>query len=137
MVEDGIRGLLAKGLGVSRVQKRGIQLAGSSMTFNPDLLFDHGLAVGDVKYKISGGDWDRPDLNQAITFAEAFGSSEAAIFRFRSPATSQVPEALIGRKRLSELTWITGEEYDPVEIGERLLEDTRVWLERVKLRSSE
>lgn len=136
MVEDGIRGLLVGGLGSSRVQKRGIQLAGSSMTFNPDLLFDRGLAVGDVKYKISGGDWDRPDLNQAITFAEAFGASEAAIVRFRNPGTAKVPEAMIGKKRLSEITWPLDQEFSPVESGERLLDDTRSWLERVTLRSS-
>jgi hypothetical protein len=49
---------------------------------------------------------------------------------------AEVPEALIGRKRLSELTWVTDEQSDPVEIGGRLLEDTRAWLERAERRSS-
>lgn len=49
---------------------------------------------------------------------------------------SKVPEAVIGRKRLSELTWVTDEQAEPVEVGKRLLEDTGLWLERVKLRSS-
>jgi 5-methylcytosine-specific restriction enzyme subunit McrC len=132
MVEDGIRALLAKGLGLSRVQKRGIQLAGSSMTFNPDLLFDYGTAVGDVKYKLSKGDWDRPDVNQAITFAEAFGASSAAILRFRYPGTPKLADAIIGKKLLSELTWVVSDQSDPVAIGERLLDDTRAWLERAR-----
>jgi hypothetical protein len=137
MIEDGIRALLANGLGTSRVQKKGIQLAGSSMTFNPDLLFDSRTAVGDVKYKISKGDWDRTDVNQVITFAEAFGASAAAILRFRNRATRQMTDVIVGKKLLSELTWSMEEQADAFEAGKRFLADTRAWLERVKIRSSE
>ena len=45
-------------------------------------------------------------------------------------------DAMVGKKRLSELTWVLSEKSNPFDVGERLLEDTRVWLERVTFRSS-
>ena len=39
------------------------------MTFNPDLVFDNGLAVGHVKYKLSTGEWDRTDPYKVLAFA--------------------------------------------------------------------
>jgi McrBC 5-methylcytosine restriction system component len=135
MVEDGVRAILEGALGKARVQKRGIQLAGSSMTFNPDLLFDQGLAVADVKYKLSKGDWDRQDLNQAIAFAEAFGASEAGILRFRESRTPKMVDAVVGRKRVSELTWVVDADASPEMAAEAFIANTTAWLEDVEART--
>jgi hypothetical protein len=35
---------------------------GGSKTLNPDLVFDGGRATGDVKYKLTGNDWNTEDL---------------------------------------------------------------------------
>ena len=136
LVEDGVRSVLEEGLGQSRVQKKGMQLAESSMTFNPDLLFDQGLAVGDVKYKLSDGQWAsaRGDFEQAVTFAEAFGVSEAAVFRFRVAETAKAPPIRIGQKTISEFTWSTEETVSPAEAGEKLVDDTGAWLAGIPLR---
>ena len=82
MVEAGIRVILAESLVPIRVTKEARQAIGSSLTFNPDLVFDHGAAVGDVKYRLAGADWSRPDLYQAIAFAEAFGTDDAIVVNF-------------------------------------------------------
>ena len=48
MVERGLLGILVDHLGPARVWKGHHQLAGSTLTFNPDLVFDGGRAIGDV-----------------------------------------------------------------------------------------
>ena len=53
MVEARDLGVLADRLGPARVWKGHLQLPGSTLTFNPDLVFDAAQAVGDVKYKLS------------------------------------------------------------------------------------
>ena len=58
MVEEGIRRVLQRRLGHRwRIEKKGRQLIGSSLTFNPDLVVDDGFAVADVKYKWTDKDW--------------------------------------------------------------------------------
>lgn len=77
MVEAGVRSVLAERLGPGTVRKEGRQLVGSTLTFNPDLVFGGpAVAVGDVKYKLAGGDWDRSDLYQVVAFATAFRVDE-------------------------------------------------------------
>ena len=66
MVEAGIRNILRDGLAPAWRVKRtpGYRSAvGSSVSFNPDLEFNEGVAIGDVKYKLQGADWNRSDLN--------------------------------------------------------------------------
>ena len=53
MVEEGVRNVMKEKLsGRWGVEKRGVQIVGSAMTLNPDLVFNGGLAIGDVKYKL-------------------------------------------------------------------------------------
>jgi 5-methylcytosine-specific restriction enzyme subunit McrC len=129
MVEDGIRAVLDGGLGSDRVQKKGIKLAESALTFNPDLLFDAGRAVADVKYKLSRGEWDRTDLYQVIAFAEAFRAQDGAIFRFRGPGVRTMSPLVVGEKRIVELTWPADERLQPDEAAAQMLASTRQWLE--------
>jgi hypothetical protein len=107
MVEAGIRAVLADYLGSTTVRKEGRQLVGSSLTFNPDLVFGAPNAIGDVKYKIAGGDWNRGDLYQVIAFATAFRVPEALLIRFRPPEVSPLPDVQVGDIRVREATWLT------------------------------
>src|SRR5205814_9710564 len=92
MVEDGLRNILAERLApVWDVRKRGHQLQGSTLTFNPDFLFQDGLAVADVKYKLLGSHWTRPDLYEVLAFATAFKSTSCAVIQRRSWKLSLSP----------------------------------------------
>src|SRR5206468_2200533 len=52
LVESGLRQVLSEKLARRHVKAGTISLPGTTMTANPDLLFDAGLAVADVKYKL-------------------------------------------------------------------------------------
>jgi hypothetical protein len=128
LVEAGIRALLADELGSARVTKEGRQLVGSSLTFNPDLVFDSGAAVGDVKYKLSRGDWNRADLYQTIAFAEAFGSNRGVVVRFRHPGIAAAPDLLVGKKSIHEVTWVADDSIPAAEAGRKMAKDVAAWI---------
>lgn len=129
VVESGIRSLLASRLSPAHsVEKRGITLSGSSMTINPDLVFDGGRAVGDVKYKNGGASWSRPDLYQSIAFAEAFESAESAIIDFVDGAAVRSP-VIVGAKTIHHFLWRT--DISPEAAVESLTMSVGQWLERL------
>ena len=104
MVEDGLRNMLVKRLAPEwDVRKRGLQLEGSTLTFNPDLVFGHGLAVGDVKYKLLGADWNRSDLYQVVTFATAYRSRHAVVLGFQRSDRQPSQAIQVGDVRVAEL----------------------------------
>jgi 5-methylcytosine-specific restriction endonuclease McrBC regulatory subunit McrC len=76
-VEDALRLFLAEALPAASVDKTRIQLPGTSLTLNPGLVFSAPRAVGDVKYKLSPGEWIRTDLYQLVAFATGFRVSHA------------------------------------------------------------
>ena len=127
MVEAGVRVVLRERLG-ERVTKEGRQLRGSRLRFNPDLVCDRGVAIADVKYKLSMGEWTRADLYQIIAFAEAFGSSDGAIVRFRASQTPRLPDLVVGSKRIREVTWIADASEPPAAAAEGLVNDVISWL---------
>ena len=114
-----------------RVTKTGIQLDGSSMTLNPDLVFGDA-AVGDVKYKISEGEWVRADLNQTVTFAAGYRVGHGVVVTFGHgdvrPGTLEV-----GDIRLRLLTWDISPGVPPEEAAERLDHDLRAWFRAMDL----
>ena len=120
LVEGGIREVLAERLGRHRVTKQGLQLAGTTLTFNPDLVFDGGRAVGDVKYKVSSGEWSRPDLYQTIAFAEAFGASHGVVVRFRHGSAPAAPSLVVGTQSIREATWPADVAIDPDDAADEL-----------------
>jgi 5-methylcytosine-specific restriction endonuclease McrBC regulatory subunit McrC len=129
MVEEGIRSLLRRRLGGRwAIGKQGRQLVGSPMTFNPDLVFDRGLAIGDVKYKWLSNDWVRADLYQSIAFAVAFNTGTAALIGFRS-TPSNVSRALrVGKVVVHELTWLADHNVTPAKATDLLVAETERWL---------
>jgi hypothetical protein len=127
-VEAGIRTILQGSLDPHfKVEKRGLALLPSMKTFNPDLVFGD-LAVGDVKYKLQGHDWDTGDLYQAVAFATAFQVKQAAIVTF-STAQAVHPPLQIGDVRLTNFCWTADGSLTPVESAARLAADVYSWLE--------
>lgn len=128
LVEDGIREVLKSRLGNQvHIEKRGRQLVGSTMTLNPDLVFDHGREVGDVKYKLLGKDWARADLYQLTTFAEGYGSDRGLLVGF-SPSNKLVPpDVQIGDIHLTVASWPTDRELSPDDAAQQLSEQIRSW----------
>ncbi len=128
MVERGLLGILADRLGPMRVRKGRFRLAGSTLTFNPDLVFDGGRAIGDVKYKLSTGEWDRADLYEVIAFAEAYRATQGLILRFRRPGVPALPDLSVGAKTIHEVTWAADPSVDPIDAANAVADQVAQWL---------
>lgn len=126
-IELGIRVVLDEHLD-GRVSKHGLQLKPSSHTLNPDLVFDDGSAIGDVKYKVVGSDWARADLYQAVAFATGFKASRAAVVSFALSEQPPPPTLQVGAVELRHFVWPTFAG-SPSEAGASLAEDVEAWLE--------
>ena len=86
IVERGIRKILDEDLGPRwSVTNKGKQVDGEPTTFYPDLVFNGGVATGDVKYTIVSPKWRRQDIYQAIAFATIYKTQHAALIGFRRP----------------------------------------------------
>jgi 5-methylcytosine-specific restriction endonuclease McrBC regulatory subunit McrC len=133
LVEQGLRSVLTEALN-SRwsVQKRGLQLKGSTLTFNPDLVFAGGLAVGDVKYKLFRGEWNRADLYQVHAFAGAYRSRHCALVGFRTPESKPLPPLAIGDVEVRELCWPADTELSPILAAQTLVKTGKDWLSGIQ-----
>ncbi len=129
LVEEGLRRILVLGIPERDIVKKGRQLKPSLLTLNPDLVFDNGLAVGDVKYKLGGSDWNRSDLYQAVAFAAGFEASEAAVIDFRQTTTTQLPKVQVGRIGVTEISWIADPELHAEGVADQLCRDVSQWLD--------
>jgi 5-methylcytosine-specific restriction enzyme subunit McrC len=73
LIEAGIRAVLQGALTPKwSLKKKGRSIAGTGLTLSPDLVFDDGLAIGDVKYKEFDDEWSRADLYQSVAFAAGY-----------------------------------------------------------------
>lgn len=105
-VEAGIRTVMGEALtGLARVTKKGLGLTPTKWTLNPDLVFDGGVAVGDVKYTRATADWSRDHLYQATTFAAGYRAASACIVVFQADDASGAPDVPVGDIRVSRLAW--------------------------------
>jgi 5-methylcytosine-specific restriction endonuclease McrBC regulatory subunit McrC len=129
MVQRGLMSVLAERLGAARVHAGKRQLAGSTLTFNPDLVFDGGLAIGDVKYKLSAGDWERADLYEVIAFAEAFRSRRAVIIRFREPGISVTAELSVGDQSIRDVAWLSDPGIAAADAASSVADEVAAWLD--------
>ena len=137
MVERGLLGILEDRLGPARVRKGRFQLPGSTLWFNPDLVFDGGRAIGDVKYKLSRGEWDRADLYEVIAFAEAYRAPRGLILRFRKPGVPAVAALPVGEMTIHEVTWAADPSVDPIDAASAVADEVAQWLgDRVQLLSA-
>lgn len=129
LIEEGVRAVLRRELaGRREVVKQGRQIPGSTLTFNPDLLFDGGTAIGDVKYKWLGREWKRTDLYQAVAFAVAFETDLAALGGFRATPLPAPRRLVIGDIEVREFEWIANADVPPEEAGKILATAVDQWL---------
>jgi len=131
-VEEGIRKILDESLG-SRwaVTKKARQVDGDSMSFNPDLVFNGGVATGDVKYTIVSPQWRRQDIYQAIAFATIYRARHAALIGFRRPGAIAPPNIRIGDMELQHMDWLADPTADPQQSATMLADQVDRWLEKV------
>ena len=129
MVEDGLRNVLRDHLGGRwGTAKSSKQLRGSTMTVNPDIVVDGGLAIADVKYKLAQSEWRRADLYQAIAFAVAFESRDAALIGFDGSSKVWKPDVQIGDIRVRDLSWNADPDMDPKDSGHLIASQMGRWL---------
>lgn len=106
MVEAGVRAVIADALcDTFSVAKRGLQLPGSTLKVNPDLVFGDVIAVGDVKYRLNQGEWNRSELYQTVAFAAAFRAREGLVVNFVPPAKQPPSSVCFGDIRVSGAAW--------------------------------
>ena len=129
-VEEGIRRVLRNALHPDwDVDKRGLTLSGASRrTLNPDLVFNPGQAIGDVKYRLSSK-LKRSDINQVTTFAAGFKASKGIVIEFDSKTTNDYVE--VGDIRIDAINWDI-DQSSPDMSAEKLAADIRDWLTEPK-----
>jgi 5-methylcytosine-specific restriction endonuclease McrBC regulatory subunit McrC len=133
MVEEGIRRIVVDALEDRiDVTKRTWFLSGSHHSLTPDLVFGE-CAVGDVKYKVWAGDWDRSDLYQLVAFATAFGAHDALRVGFAS-ADHGFSVNRVGRVGLAACDWMCDATTTPANAERALSHQLWAWWEGVERR---
>lgn len=127
MVEEGVRRAISARFAVGSVTKVGRAATGSSITFTPDLVFSGDGGVGDIKYKVATGEWTRPDLYQAIAFAEAFGANRAAIVQFAGSGSKVCADLLVGATSIREIRWPTDTAVTPEAAADAVASQLAAW----------
>lgn len=129
LVEDGVRNLLRRTLPHCNVRKQRLLLGGGGMSMNPDLLFGAPDAVGDVKYRLFGGDWERGSLYQGVTFATAFRVNHCGVFSFVRSAQAAAPRRLqVGSVAVEAFNWIADAEVSPAASQQALVARVAAWV---------
>ena len=125
-VEEGVRQQLKTRLEPRwRVEKKGRRLGGlRQRSVNPDLVFDRGLAVGDVKYRLSVGSIPTAYLYQVASFATAFGSRKGAVIEFGTAGQEDSVE--LGELLVGSFVWNIS--VDPATAAEQLAGALKSWL---------
>jgi len=132
VVEAGVRTVLSEGLGARwSVAKRSVSAIGANVSFNPDLVFGSGIAVGDVKYKVQGADWNRADLNQILAFVAAYDCQHGAVFSFREPGQDALPSLVVGSQHIRSITWPASDEVAPQVAAREVVVTASTWLTSV------
>jgi 5-methylcytosine-specific restriction endonuclease McrBC regulatory subunit McrC len=127
-VEEALRRFLAEALSDGSVHKTGLQLTGTSLTFNPDLVFSVPSAVGDVKYKLSAGEWIRSDLYQLVAFATGFRVHRGLLVRFREPNVLMCRDLMVGDVHVSERTWPADPLIPAARAAAQFIDGVREWI---------
>jgi len=127
-VEDALRLFLTEALPDGGVHKTGLQLKGTALTFSPDLVFGAPSAVGDVKYKLSPGEWTRSDLYQLVAFATGFRVHHALLVRFREPAELRCHDLAVGDVHVSERTWPADPLIPAATAAAQFVDSVRDWI---------
>jgi 5-methylcytosine-specific restriction endonuclease McrBC regulatory subunit McrC len=104
MVEEALRRLAREALaGRTEVARQTVHLPGSHHSLTPDLAFGD-RAVGDVKYRMWAGDWDRQDLYQIVAFATGFRVRHGVRVGF-APSSHGLSTVVVGPVSLAACDW--------------------------------
>jgi hypothetical protein len=110
------------------ITKHGKRLEGTALTMNPDLVVGSGSAIADVKYKVSQGDWNRPDLYQLVTFATAFRSKAGALVNFVPAGAAELTSLRIGDISVHHVAWPADAALTADEAARRCSSSASRWL---------
>jgi 5-methylcytosine-specific restriction endonuclease McrBC regulatory subunit McrC len=135
-VEVGMRSLIAAHLKPDvSVSKGSLSLGDSGLTINPDLVFrDPQLrAVGDVKYKLAGAEWDRADLYEIVAFATGYHVNRSVVALFASPNASPLCRVAIGDQVVTPVHWPADPGLSPHAAANILGEAVREWFHERRL----
>lgn len=128
LVEEGIRNLLKKSFREHKVDNQ-IRATKSVGNAHPDLVFDDGAIVGDVKYKtVSSWADNRADQYQSVFFATAFKTRVSLIACFCKGLDIELPMAEVGDNRLYAAVWNASEGVSPVESERQFLDQVKICL---------
>jgi 5-methylcytosine-specific restriction enzyme subunit McrC len=130
-VEAGLRAVIRGSLqGRAMVRKGRLPLQGSTLTVNPDLVFDTGdqQRVGDIKYKLMGAEWNRPDLYEIVAFAAAYRAPQCALISFRADAVEPLAPLEVGDFTVHDIRWDARASTAPAVAAQRLAHELRTWL---------
>ncbi len=134
MVEQGIRNYLDRALRpTTRVTKEGRQLEGSTMRLTPDLMFRPAVAVGDVKYQLTGQGWSRSHIYQGVTFATGFWTPNGLVISFSENESAHLDEVRVGGVRVHSAMWKAIPSLVAEEAANDLLGQVQVWLQTISL----
>jgi 5-methylcytosine-specific restriction enzyme subunit McrC len=129
IIESGLRNVIAGALAPRDVRKRGLRLVDGGISLNPDLVIERGQAVGDIKYRYFGGDWDRASLNQIVTFATGFGAKSGFIVGFGRGSDQRVPvQVRVGDVAVRKFAWDASSDAHPEQSANLLVAEVRGWL---------
>lgn len=129
LVEEGIRRILVQGLAPIHTVNKEKKRVSAQHTLNPDLVFNDGLVVGDVKYKLIGETWSRSDLNQLGTFAAGFRSPKGILIGFGKENHKLPKSIILGDHALTVVRWDASGELEPKAAALQLIAQVKEFLE--------
>ena len=129
-VEVGIRAIAAGALAdLVSVTNGKLPLSGANLTINPDLVFEDTdvCAIGDVKYKLLGPEWERSDLYEVVAFAAGYRVPRAVVALFAEPGAPPLSPVQIGDHRVSQVYWPADSSLSADAANEQFTDQLRSW----------
>jgi 5-methylcytosine-specific restriction endonuclease McrBC regulatory subunit McrC len=134
LIEAGLRSVMQDALPDTVVTKRRFLLGDTGLSMNPDVVFGHNEAVGDVKYRYLKKDWNRSDLNQVVAFAAAAQCCSALLVGLATNAAMSLPRDVpVGDIRVRCLAWIADSALGIDENLKRFSGALRNWRQQMTL----
>ena len=129
LVEKGIRKVLKEGLAPHHtVSKKESLRISKQHTLNPDIVFNDGTVIGDIKYKLLSDSWNRPDLNQLTTFAAGFHALKGVVIGFTKNPSSIPQDIRVGKHLLRVICWNASGELSPHQAGKKVIQEVSEFL---------